>query len=66
MEREPSNGRPPILALVVTNLIKLGGLILGLHAGFSDQANNAALLLAAFMMTGAQGLEWFLKSFFGR
>jgi hypothetical protein len=53
---------------VVTNLIKLGGLVLVFHDALTAPPglDPVTLGIAAFMMAGAQGLDTFFQSFFGR
>lgn len=62
--QEPGLGR---ISSVVTNLIKLGGLVLVFHDAFTDPPglDPATLAVAAFMMAGAQGIDSFLQNFFG-
>lgn len=56
--------------LVVTNLTKVAGIALGVHAGFSPTPDSRVIALAAFMLAGAQVSETLLLSlidrFFGR
>lgn len=68
------NGRAPErfglrLTLVVTNAIKIGGLVVGLYQAFQPHPNAVTILLAGFMMMGAQGIEQaalsFIERFFG-
>lgn len=63
MKRGPTRS-----TLVVTNVIKLGGFALGMKTGFTTQ-DTPTLVLAAFMMAGAQGAESvalaFIERFFG-
>lgn len=52
--------------LIVTNLIKLGGLAVALNEVFlKPEIRSGGIALAALMMAGAQSLETFLTSFFG-
>lgn len=53
-------------ALIVTNLIKLGGLVVALNEVLirSGDLRPGALAIAALMMAGAQSLETFIGSFF--
>lgn len=52
--------------LIVTNLIKLGGLLVALNEVFlKPEIRSGGIALAALMMAGAQSLETFLTSFFG-
>lgn len=62
---EPSAGEQA--GFVITNLIKLGGLVLVLHDAFSAPpgVDPGTLAIAAFMMAGAQGLDSFFTAFFG-
>lgn len=58
------------VTLIITNLIKLGGLGVALdQVFFRPSAEPVALALAAFMMAGAQGVEeaalHFVARFFG-
>lgn len=53
-------------ALVVTNLTKLAGIVLAVNEALvEDQLRSEVLIVAAFMMAGAQALESVLTSFFG-
>jgi hypothetical protein len=58
-----SSGRA---SLVVTNLIKLGGLALVFHDALTKPpgVDFGVIGLAAFMMAGATGLETFIQGFF--
>lgn len=51
----------------VTQLIRLGGLVVALNEVLlqKDGGSTHGLLLGAFMMAGAQGLDSFLTAFFG-
>lgn len=60
----PLNGGAK-LTLVVTNLTKLGGLVLALVTGLGMHPDSRVLAIAALMMAGAQGLENWLTSMFG-
>lgn len=60
----PSNGR--LSTLVVTNLIKVGGLILAMKEGLGPEVRPGTLAVAAFMMAGAQGFENLLMRLFDR
>lgn len=52
--------------LIVTNLIKLGGLVVALNEALAEPTiRPGSLAIAALMMAGAQSLETFLASFFG-
>jgi hypothetical protein len=51
-------------AFVVTNLIKLGGLVLALGNGLSDQVDIRVLAVATVMMAGAQSLESLFERLF--
>lgn len=65
---DPSTSeRLPFLpGLIVTNLIKLGGLVVALNEALIEPAiRPGALGIAALMMAGAQSLETFLTAFFG-
>ncbi len=67
-QTEPLPPRAPAerAGLVVTNLIKLGGLIVAINEALIEPTlRPGALGLAALMMAGAQSLEAFLTSFFG-
>jgi hypothetical protein len=51
--------------LIVTNLIKLGGLVAALNEVMVEPEIRAGgLAIAALMMAGAQSLEAFFTSFF--
>lgn len=41
-------------ALIVTHLIKLGGIALGIHEGFRGTPDARIIALAAFMLAGAR------------
>jgi hypothetical protein len=60
-----SSGRA---GLVVTNLIKLGGLALVFHDALTKPpgVDFGIIALAAFMMAGATGFETFIQGFFNR
>lgn len=62
---EPTAGERA--GFVITNLIKLGGLVLVMHDAFTDPSgvDPGTLAIAAFMMAGAQGLDSFFQAFFG-
>lgn len=63
-ELKPSDGERATLA--VTNLVKLGGLVIALHeALFTVEPRSLVIGIAALMMAGAQSFESFLTSFFG-
>lgn len=52
---------------VVTNAIKLGGLVIAINeALIRTELRPAGLAVAGFMMAGAQGIESFLNAFFAR
>lgn len=58
--------QPERAGLVVTNLIKLGGVAVVINEVFIEAAiRTEAIGVAALMMAGAQSLETFLTSFFG-
>lgn len=68
----PSSDPPPRpvgerAGLLITNLIKLGGLVLVFYDAFTPPSGIAASTWAgaAFMMAGAQGIETFITSLFG-
>jgi hypothetical protein len=52
----PSPTTPPgqRSALIVANLIRLGGLTLGINAGLRAAPDPRVIALAAFMLAGAQ------------
>lgn len=52
-------------ALIVTNLTKVGGLVLALKTGLSSHPDSRVLAEAALMMAGGQTLENWLTSMFG-
>jgi hypothetical protein len=60
-----SSSTSELVPLVVTNLIKLGGLVVVLHEAFRPEIRPGALGIAALMMAGAIPIETFLRSFFG-
>lgn len=67
MTQEPSNGQAPRGVLVVTNMIRLGGLALAMKAGFAPTTQSGVEFgVAVFMMAGATGIESFARSFFGK
>lgn len=52
---------------VVTNLIKLGGLVVAVDAAIFDPTfDTRKMAFAAFMMAGAQGIESILSYVFGQ
>lgn len=54
--------------LLVTNLIRLGGLVLAMNEGLfhsSDPKLPVVLAICVFMMAGANGLESLLSRLFG-
>lgn len=54
------------VSVIVTNLIKLGGLIVALNEALvRSDLRPGGIALSALMMAGAQSLESFLTSFFG-
>jgi hypothetical protein len=59
-----ANGNGPMeqASLVVTNLIKLGGLVFV----FTHDVTAESLAFAAFMLAGGQGLETLVKGVFGK
>lgn len=61
------NGVPGARSVsAVTNLIKLGGLIVALNEALLQEPPDARILgVAAFMMAGAQGIESLLSYVFG-
>lgn len=52
--------------VVVTNLTKLGGFVLGMHEGFSSTPDPRVIALAAFMLAGAQVSETLLLALIDR
>lgn len=66
-EPQPYQRRPgEMVGILVTNLIKLGGLVIAIDEVLGhDVIRPGALGIAALMMAGAQSLETFLTSFFG-
>jgi hypothetical protein len=71
-EVEPTPPSPPNrdprdrLGNFVSQAVRLGGLVVVLNEIFTqDTLRPAALAIAALMIAGAQGLEQFLRSFFG-
>lgn len=64
-QRDPTN--PGQVGLVITNLTKLAGLVVVVNeALFEPVLRPEVIGIAALMMAGAQGLETFLRSFFGK
>lgn len=52
--------------LAITNLIKLGGLAVAVNESLiRTELRPVAMLVAAVMMAGAQGVETFLEKMFG-
>jgi hypothetical protein len=65
-EPQPPRTQPDRVGRIITNLIKLGGLIVVLAPVFrGGEPTTTTIAGAAFMMAGAQGIETFLTSFFG-
>ena len=66
----PSDDRPATtgrVGLIITNLTKLAGLVIVVNeALFVPTLRPEVIGVAALMMAGAQGLETFLRSFFGK
>lgn len=63
----PPRTRPArSFSLLVTNLTKLAGLVLGLHEGFQPEQDAKVLAIAALMVTGGQGLETIVDRLLGR
>jgi hypothetical protein len=61
-----ASARP--FALAITNLVKLGGLVLALYEVLfrsEDPHFSLVLAIAALMITGGQGLGAFLEKLFG-
>lgn len=53
-------------ALIVTNLVRLGGLVVAVNEALVEPTiRPSAIAIAALMMAGAQSLDTFLGSFFG-
>lgn len=63
---QPENNGTPArairLGLVLTNLIKVAGLALAIKEGFFSHGgvDPGVLIISAFMMSGAQGIEGLL------
>lgn len=55
-----------ILALIVTNCIKVAGLYVGVRAAVAPTPNAVVLAFAAFMMAGAQMSETTAMAFVER
>lgn len=64
MDDEPQQEWASRASLVVTNLIKLAGIVIAVHEAFGA-VRPAAIGLAAFMLAGATSLESFFASLFG-
>jgi hypothetical protein len=64
MTRSPKAQPTERVGYVITNLIKLGGLVLAMHEGFGN-GRPIVIGVAALMLAGAQSLESFLTAFFG-
>jgi hypothetical protein len=66
----PDDDQRPIpgqVGLIITNLTKLAGLVVVVNeALFEPVLRPEVIGIAALMMAGAQGLESFLRSFFGK
>jgi hypothetical protein len=61
--RQPNEQR---FGLVLTNAVKLGGLVIAVHeALLVQQVRPIVLGVAALMLAGAQSLEQALVAFFG-
>jgi hypothetical protein len=61
------NGRAGRAGLVITNLTKLAGLVIVVNEALLEPVLRPQVVgIAALMMAGAQGLETFLRSFFGK
>ena len=59
MNEEPRNGsrvkdNTRRSTLIVTNVTKVAGVAIGLHAGFAHMPDGRVLALAAFMVAGGQ------------
>lgn len=52
--------------LVITNLTKIAGVVLGLNEGLSDAADGRVIALAALFAAGAQVSETMLLSLIDR
>lgn len=61
-ERQGTGGPFETAAFVITNLIKLGGLVFV----FTQELTPESLAFAAFMLAGAQGLEGIAKGVLGK
>lgn len=65
----PTPQGPRRAALIITNLTKVGGLIIGIHEALTAR-DPAVMAFAAFMMAGARVSETvlltFIDRFFGR
>lgn len=67
MDAQPQNGNTARrLTLAVTNATKVAGLVLAVHEGLQSNSDAKVLLVAAFMMAGAQGFEQFATRLFGK
>jgi hypothetical protein len=53
------------ITLVMTNLGKLGGIVLGVHEGFRAHADARVIAFAALLVAGIQGVERVLRGLFG-
>jgi hypothetical protein len=54
-------------ALIVTNLLKLGGMALAfIEATGRDELRPGVLGLCALLIAGVQGLETFIRGLFGK
>lgn len=65
--REKDLGPGERFGLVITNLIKLGGLVIVIVEVLARQeVRPSVLATSAFMLAGAQGLENLFKGLFGK
>jgi hypothetical protein len=63
---DPQRSPSERFALIVTNLVRLGGLVVAMNEALIEPViRPGAIAIAALMMAGAQSLETFLGSFFG-
>jgi len=63
----PGNGAPRGIALALTNLTKLAGLVVVLNeALLRTEMRPLVLAVSAFMMAGAQGVETLVDRLLGR
>jgi hypothetical protein len=66
MSRSSQSSRSPLIPLLVTNIIKIGGLYVALRTATQPTPNVIEIGLAAFMMAGAELSENAILNLAGR